>query len=67
MAYFNSFWTYETLQDRRIELLLDILTTLGFDSFEDEFGIESDQDEVRQEIREKTDQKFEKRLSVRSL
>lgn len=67
VAYFNSFWTYETLQDRRIELLLDILTTLGFDSFEDEFGIESDQEGVRQEIREKTDQEFEKRLSVRSL
>jgi len=67
VAYFNSFWTYETLQDRRIELLLDILSTLGFDSFEDEFGIESDQEEVRHEIREKTDQEFEKRLSVRSL
>jgi hypothetical protein len=67
VAYFNSFWTYETLQDRRIELLLDILPTLGFYSFEDEFGIESDQEEVRQEIREKTDQEFEKRLSVRSL
>jgi len=67
VAYFNSFWTYETLQDRRIELLLDILSTLGFDSFVDEFGIESDQDEVRHEIREKTDQEFEKRLSVRSL
>jgi len=67
VAYFNSFWTYETMQDRRVELLLDILTTLGFDSFKNEFGIESDQKEVRQEIREKTDQEFEKRLSVRSL
>jgi len=29
-----------------------------------EFGIEFDQDEVRQEFQEKTDQEFEKRLSV---
>ena len=67
VAYFNSFWTYRSLQNRRIELLLDILKTLSFDSVEDEFGIVSDQDQVRQEIEQKTEQEFEKRLSVRSL
>jgi len=57
----------EDEEERRTELLLEILSALGFDSFEDEFGIESDQDEVRHEIREKTNQEFGKRLSVRSL
>jgi hypothetical protein len=59
VAYFNSFWTYTALQNRRIEFLLEILTTLGFDLCEDEFGIEFDQEVVRQEIREKTDKEFE--------
>ena len=67
VAYFNAFWNYESLQDRRVDLLFDILMTLVFDSIEDEFGIVADQERVRREIREKTDQEFEKRLSVRSL
>ncbi len=67
VKYFNSFWTYETLQDRRVELLLDIFETLRFDSITDEFGIESDMDQVRRNIRKKTDQEFETRLSVRSV
>jgi len=67
VAYFDSFWTYESLQDRRIDLLLDILMTLSFDSVDDEFGIASNPEVVRREIKEKTDQEFEKRLSVRSL
>jgi hypothetical protein len=67
VEYFNSFWTYETLQDRRIELLLDIFETLRFDSIDDEFSIESDKKQVRQNIREKTEQEFETRLSVRSV
>lgn len=67
VGYFNSFWTYETLQDRRIELLLDIFETLRFDSNDDEFSIESDKKQVRQNIQEKTEQEFETRLSVRSV
>jgi hypothetical protein len=41
--------------------------TLAFDSIEDEFGIVADRERVLREIREKTDQEFEKRLSARSL
>jgi len=67
VAYFDSFWTYESLQDRRVELVLDVLSTLGFDSVDDEFGVASDREAVRRELREKTAQEFEKRLSVRSL
>jgi len=67
VKYFNSFWTYETLQDRRVELLLDIFETLRFDPITDEFGIESDREQVRQNIREKTEQEFKTRLSVRSV
>ena len=65
--YFNSFWTYESLKDRRVSLLLDILETLQFESRPDEFGLASDQERVVQDIREKTADEFERRLSVRSL
>lgn len=66
-AYFNSVWTYEAMKDRRVGLLEDILDVVGFDALPDEFGLESDPDGVIGELREKTDQEFEKRLSVRSL
>jgi hypothetical protein len=65
--YFNSFWTYESLKDRRISLLLDILETLQFGSRPDEFGLASVRERVVQELREKTEDEFERRLSVRSL
>jgi uncharacterized protein with ParB-like and HNH nuclease domain len=67
VTYFNSFWNYEALQERRIDLLLDILGTLQFDNTDDEFGIKSDIKQVRQDISRKTEQEFEKRLSVRSI
>ncbi len=65
--YFNSFWTHESLKDRRVSMLLDILETLQFESRPDEFGLESDRDQVVQELREQTTDEFERRLSVRSL
>lgn len=65
--YFNSFWTYESLKDRRVSLLLDILETLQFESRPDEFGLASDRERVVREVREKTVDEFERRISVRSL
>lgn len=40
--YFNSFWTYEMMKERRVELLLDVIETLGFEEIDDEFGLEDD-------------------------
>ena len=63
----NSLWTHETMKDRRVKLLLDILQTLQFDSLEDEFGMDTSEERVRAEIRELTDDEFEKRTSLQSL
>ncbi|MFP8890624.1 DUF262 domain-containing protein [Natrialbaceae archaeon A-CW2] len=65
--YFNSLWTYEALQDRRIGLLEDMLDIVEFEQLDDEFGIASDLHGVREQIRRQTDREFEKRLSLRSL
>jgi len=65
--YFNSLWTYEALQERRVGLLEDMLDIVGFEQLDDEFGLTSDRDGVREQIREQTEQEFEKRLSLRSL
>ena len=65
--YFNSLWTYESLQNRRVGLLVDILDIVEFEQLEDEFGVVSDRDGVRERIRKQTELEFEKRLSLRSL
>ncbi len=65
-AYFNSIWTYESLQERRVGLLMDILEILGFEQRSDEFGLETEREQVRERIRMQTEQEFEKRLSMRS-
>jgi hypothetical protein len=67
VGYFNSVWTYEALQDRRVGLLEDVLDIVEFDQIDDEFGLTSDRDSVRRRIRIQTDEEFEKRLSLRSL
>lgn len=67
IEYFNSFWTYETLQDRRVNLILDILDTLAFTEINDEFGLENNPEEIREIIESQTKEEFEKRLSMRSL
>jgi hypothetical protein len=67
IEYFNSFWNYEEMKQRRVEMLLDILEYLGLEVIEDEFGLESDWNEVQRRIEEKTEEEFEKRLSLRSL
>jgi hypothetical protein len=65
--YFNSFWTYESLEDRRVSLLLDILETLQFEPTPDEFGLASDRKGVAEELGEKVADEFDRRLSVSSL
>ncbi|WP_336134192.1 DUF262 domain-containing protein [Natronomonas amylolytica] len=67
VKYFNSMWTYESLQERRVGLLVDILEIVGFDQLSDEFGLKSEPERVREQIRTQTEQEFEKRLSMRSL
>jgi len=65
--YFNSIWTYEAMQDRRVDLLEDTFSILEFDQVDDEFGLVADSEAVREGIRRQTAQEFEKRLSLRSL
>lgn len=65
--YFNSFWTYEALQDRRVGLIEDTLDIVEFEPLDDEFGLASDRDGIREQIRRQTEQEFETRLSLRSL
>jgi len=64
---FNSLWTHEAMKDRRVDLLLDILHTLQFESLADEFGMETSKDQVGEQIRELTEDEFEKRTSLQSL
>jgi hypothetical protein len=64
---FNSLWTHVSMKDRRVELLLDILETLRFDALEDEFGMETTEEETREKVRELTDEVFENRTSLQSL
>ncbi|MDT3434664.1 DUF262 domain-containing protein [Haloarcula sp. 1CSR25-25] len=66
-TYFNGFWNYENMKERRVDILEDLLDVLSFEEIDDEFGLESDRTSVRAEIREQTDREFEKRLSMRSL
>lgn len=64
-SYFNSFWTFESMQERRVELLLDILECLSFDELtEDEFGLKTDSNQVEMKIREDTRNEFNDRLSM---
>lgn len=65
--YFNSLWTYEALQDRRVGLLEDTLDIVEFKQLDDEFGLSSDRTDIRQQIRSQTEREFEKRLSGGSL
>ena len=67
IEYFNSFWTYEGLQDRRVDLLEDTLSIVEFEQLDDEFGLVADRDGIREQIHRQTEQEFEKRLSLRSL
>lgn len=64
--YFNSLWTYEALQDRRVGLLEDILAIVEFGQLDDEFGLTSDPDDVKKQLRTKTKEEFKNRLSLRS-
>ncbi|MFC7250171.1 DUF262 domain-containing protein [Halomicroarcula sp. GCM10025324] len=65
--YFNSFWTYEAMKDRRVELLLDVLKTLEFETGDDEFGLGADEGAVRADLQEQIDEEFEKRLLISTL
>lgn len=65
--YFNSIWTYESMQERRVDLLIDILEIVEFDQLRDKFGLKTEAEQVRDQVRSQTDQEFEKRLSMRSL
>jgi uncharacterized protein with ParB-like and HNH nuclease domain len=67
VAYFNSIWTYERLKERRVGLILDILDIVGFEQLHDEFGLETDREQLQKTIRSQTEREFEKRLSMRSL
>jgi hypothetical protein len=67
VEYFNSIWTYETLKERRVGILMDILDIVGFEQLQDEFGLETDRDGIQETIRSQTEREFEKRLSMRSL
>lgn len=64
--YFDSFWTYDGMKDRRVDLLIDILDALQLDTLDDEFGIESNPTAVRDRVQSQTEQEFEKRLSMSS-
>lgn len=66
VEYFNSFWTYESLQERRVGLLMDILDIVGFEQRANEFGLETEREQVRERVRTQTKREFEKRLSMRS-
>lgn len=65
--YFNSIWTYESMQERRVDLLIDILKIVEFDQLSDEFGLETEPEQVHDQVRSQTEQEFKKRLSMRSL
>jgi uncharacterized protein with ParB-like and HNH nuclease domain len=66
MEHFNSFWTYERMEKRRVGVLIDVLEHLGLDEVEDEFGLESNPEGVRKRIEQKTDEEFRNRMSLRS-
>lgn len=66
IEYFNSIWTYESLQERRVELLMDILEIVGFEQLSNEFGLETERRRVRERVQTQTKREFEKRLSMRS-
>jgi hypothetical protein len=42
VEYFNSLWTYEALQDRRVDLLEDTFEIVGFEQLDEEFELSSD-------------------------
>lgn len=63
--FFNSFWTFESLKDRRVDVLLDILETLELEELSDEFGLETEPERVESKIRQQTEEEFENRLSMR--
>lgn len=67
VEHFNAFWTYETIQDRRVNLIVDMLEILAFEEIDDEFNLESDPKTVYHSIDEQTHEAFKKRLSMRSL
>jgi uncharacterized protein with ParB-like and HNH nuclease domain len=66
-GYFNSFWNYSAMQQRRVDVIMDILDYLGFDDIDDEFGLESDPKAVREQVETGTEEEFQNRLSLRSL
>ncbi|WP_435079417.1 GmrSD restriction endonuclease domain-containing protein [Halococcus sp. AFM35] len=65
--YFNSFWTYDSLKERRADLIIDVLESVSFEGVDDEFGLETSPERVAQEIRTHTESEFENRLSMRTL
>lgn len=66
-SHFNSIWTYEELKERRVDILLDVLDIVGFEQLPDEFGLESNKQQLKETIQTQTEREFEKRLSMRSL
>lgn len=67
IEYFNSFWTYDALKQRRVDLIIDLLEAVSFEEINDEFGLETEPERVRQNVRTQTDSEFENRLSMRTL
>lgn len=66
-SYFDDFWTVERLQQRRVDLLLEVLELLRIPQRPDEFGLDDRQEEIIGEIRQRTEEEFEKRLSMQSV
>ena len=67
VEYFDSFWTYEKMQKRRVGLLLNVVHTLSFDEVKDEFGLEEGRTTVEERVRSQTKEEFRKRLSLRTV
>lgn len=67
ISYFDSFWTYESMKERRVDLIEDILEILSLKDIEDEFGLVAEAEDVRNTLRTQTETEFEKRLSMLSM
>lgn len=66
-SYFDEFWTVKRMQQRRVELLLEVLELLQIPQRPDEFDLDDRREEVTGEIRQRTEEEFEKRLSMQSV
>lgn len=66
-SYFDEFWTVERMKQRRVDLLLEVLEMLQIPQRPDEFELNDRLEEVTEEIRQRTEEEFEKRLSMQSV